>query len=321
MKTIVFAAVGTLIASAALAQTGGQPLGVGATGQGSFGYSLGAAVAKVSTENGGPRAIVQPYGGSSTFAPMVNRGELDFGIVNALETILAKTGTETFDGKPNPELRVVAALVPSYVSILVRKDSGIKTLSDLKGKRVAWGFVSQTIVQYMLYGILANAGLKEDDVTKVVTPNVNRQIDDLIAGRVDANFMNLGAPRVQEADASAGGVRFLSLSDAPDRAAAMMQKVPGTHVGKVQPGPGAFAVAEPTNFMAYTFLLIAGAHVPDDAVYKMVAALHANKPALEASHPTFRAFEPNKMVEKVEGVAYHPGAIKFYREKGQWPAS
>jgi TRAP transporter TAXI family solute receptor len=320
MKTIILAAAGLLIAGAVMAQTD-RPLGVGATSQGSFGYSLGAAVAKISTENGGPRAIVQPYGGSSTFAPMVNRGELDFGVVNALETILAKSGTETFEGKPNPELRVVAALVPSYVSILVRKDSGIKNLPDLKGKRVAWGFVSQTIVQYMIYGVLANAGLKEDDVQKVVTPNVNRQVDDLIAGRVDANFMNLGAPRVQEADAALGGVRFLSLSEAPDRAAAMMQKVPGTHVGKVQPGPGAFAVAEPTNFMAYTFLLIAGAHVPDDAVYKLVSAIHANKPALEASHPTFRAFNPDKMVEKVEGVAYHPGAIKFYREKGQWPAS
>lgn len=319
MKALI-AAAGILLASAAMAQTE-RPLGVGATQQGSFGYSLGSAVAKVASENG-VRAIVQPYGGSSAFAPLVNRGELDLGIVNALETILAKSGTETFEGKPNPELRVVAALVPSYVSILVRKEGGIRSLPDLKGKRVAWGFVSQTIVQYMMYGMLENAGLTEADVQKVVTPNVNRQVDDLIAGRVDANFMNLGAPRVQEADAQiSGGVRFLSLSDAPDRAAAMAKKVPGTHVGKVMPGPGAFAVTEPTNFMAYTFMLIGGAHVPEDAVYKVVALLHANKPALEASHPTFRNFQPGKMVEKIEGVAYHPGAIRFYREKGLWPAN
>lgn len=320
MRSWIAAAAGILIAGAALAQTE-RPIGVGTMQQGTFAYALGAAVAKVASEKGEVRAIIQPYGGTSTFVPLINRGELDLGIVNAMETILAKNGTQTFEGKPNPELRAVAALAPSYVSILVRKESGIKTLADLKGKRVPWGFPAQTIVQYMLNGVVANGGLKEDDFQKVQIPTSNRQFDDLVAGRVDATVSALGTPRIQEVDVQVGGVRFVSLYDAPDRAAAMTKLVPGTYVAKVEPGPGRFAVAEPTNFMGYMFMLVGGAKAPDEAVYKVVAALHANKEALAASHPSLRAFDPNKMVEKLPGVEYHPGAIRFYREKGLWPAS
>jgi hypothetical protein len=321
MKVLVAAAIGAMFAGAAMAQTADRPYGVGTTQQGSLGYAFGSAIAKVATESGDVRSIVQPYGGSSTFVPLVNRGELDFGVVNALETILAKSGSDTFDGKPNPDLRAVAALMPSYVSFVVRKDSGIKSVTDLKGKKLPWGFTSQTIVQYMLNGAMAAAGLKEDDVQKFPVPNINRQMDDFAAGRVDTTFTALGTPRTQEVDAQLGGVRFISLADSPSQAAIMTKMVPGTYIGKIEPGPGRFAVVEPTSFMAYMFLLIAGTKAPDEAVYKVAAALHAHKADLVASHPSFRAFEPERMAQPVEGVAYHPGAIRFYREKGIWPAS
>ena len=321
MKFIVTAIWSLLLAGTAMAQTPEKPIGVGTMQQGTFAYALAAAVAKVVSEAGEMRAIVQPYGGTSTFVPLIDRGELDLGIVNAMETVLAKNGRETFDGKPNAEIRAVAALAPSYVSILVKKDAGIRAPADLKGKRVPWGFPAQTIVQYMALGLMANAGLKEDDIQRVQTPTSNRQFDDLAAGRVDATFTALGTPRIQEVDVQVGGVRFLSLYDAPDRAAAMTNAVPGTHVTKLEPGPGRFAVPEPTNFMGYTFMLLAGTHTSEQAVYKTTAALYANKEALAASHPSLRAFEPSKMVEKLPDVEYHPGAVKFYREKGLWPGS
>ena len=319
MKAVAAGVFWLVFAGIAVAQTADRPVGVGTMQQGTFAYALAAAVAKVVSEAGDIRAIIQPYGGTSTFVPLIDRGELDLGVVNAMETVLAKTGRDTFEGKPNPAIRAVAALAPSYVSILVKKDSGIGAPADLKGKRVPWGFPAQTIVQYMTVGLIANAGLREDDVQKVQTATSNRQFDDLVSGRIDATFTALGTPRVQEVDVQVGGVRYLSLYDAPDRAAAMTTAVPGTHVIKLEPGPGRFGVIEPTNFMGYKFMLLAGARTSDEAVYKTVAALYANKDALAAAHPSLRAFEPSKMVEMLPGIEYHPGAIKFYREKDIWP--
>src|SRR6185503_2406492 len=188
MKAVAAGVFWLVFAGIAVAQTADRPVGVGTMQQGTFAYALAAAVAKVVSEAGDIRAIIQPYGGTSTFVPLIDRGELDLGVVNAMETVLAKTGRDTFEGKPNPAIRAVAALAPSYVSILVKKDSGIGAPADLKGKRVPWGFPAQTIVQYMTVGLIANAGLRKDDVQKVQTATSNRQFDDLVSGRIDATF-------------------------------------------------------------------------------------------------------------------------------------
>ena len=84
--------------------------------------------------------------------------------------------------------------------------------------------------------------------------------------------------------------------------------------------PAAFAVGihGPTTVMAYNIFFSTNDKMPDDVVYNIVKMLHDNKDALVKGQPVFRNFEPNAMTQEI-GVPWHPGAIKFYKEAGQWP--
>jgi hypothetical protein len=71
--------------------------------------------------------------------------------------------------------------------------------------------------------------------------------------------------------------------------------------------------------VSYGVNIFASTKTPDDVVYKLVKAMHANAGEFGKVFPPLRMFDKNAMAPVVEGVDYHPGAIKFYKEIGQWP--
>jgi hypothetical protein len=127
-------AAAVLVSGAAYAQT----LGIGTT-KGGFTNQAGQSLAKMLSQNTDLQVRAQPFGGSSVYVPLLNKGELEFGLVNELEALFAVTGTGIYPDRPNPDLRVVSVSIPFRVATFVRKDSDIKTLADLKGKRVPSG--------------------------------------------------------------------------------------------------------------------------------------------------------------------------------------
>ena len=76
---------------------------------------------------------------------------------------------------------------------------------------------------------------------------------------------------------------------------------------------------EPVYLISYGVNLFASTKTPDDVVYKMVKGLHDNAKEMGQVFPPLRLFKPNAMAQTIPGVEYHPGAIKFYKEIGQWP--
>jgi hypothetical protein len=115
-------------------------------------------------------------------------------------------------------------------------------------------------------------------------------------------------------------MRFLSLPNTPESRRALQQHVPGAYFTMVKPKKRLPAVRGPVTLIGFPYLLVAGAHVKDEVVYQSAKALHGARTELIASHGIFRGFSPGKMVVDSKGVPYHPGAIKFYREKGMWPS-
>lgn len=292
-----------------------QVLGFGSAPQGSIGYNMSSAIAKVLAEDAKIQSRVQPYSGSSAVLPLVNSGELDLAVCNVLEAQEAVGGEGPYNGRKQDKLRVLGTLFPLLSSIFVRKDSPIKSLADLKGKRIPAGFSAQVTLDRIIDAVLANGGVERKDIVPVLVPNVIRGADDFAEGKIDGGFFALGAAKVLEVHKSTGGIRYLPLSDDPAAVARMQKHMSYAYVTTVNPSPAFAGVDQPTKLMAYDYLLMVGSHVKEDTVYQIAKAVSEGKPKLVQSLGAFRGFDPAKM-GKDTSAPIHPAAAKFYKEKG-----
>lgn len=310
-----------LLFVAALAASGAafaQQVSIGTSPQGTAGYSMGAALAKLMAEKTVYQARVQPFTGNSIALAGINQGELDFTVANEVEIVEALKGAGSYQGRRQDNVRLATVLYPFTVAILVKKDSPIQSIADLKGKRMTWGYTAQVTLKTVVGAMLANAGLGEADIQPVLVPNVVRGADDFAGGKADAFFFALGAAKVTETDASVGGLRALPMSDAPEAVARMKKVLPEGYVFEVKPRPGLAGIAAPTKVLAYDYVLVTGKHVKDVVVFALLEAMANNKPLLAASFAGFNAFDPARMSKRVE-AEYHDGAEKFLIKAGQWP--
>jgi TRAP transporter TAXI family solute receptor len=311
-KTLVTGlAGGALLASAAAAQT----YSIGSNPQGSMAYAAAAAIAKVASEDAGLKTRVVPQGGPVVTLPLVNNGELDFSISMSVVAAFGVKGERMFKGRAQNNLRVAATLFPLRLGFFVRKDSGITSLTQLKGKRLGARFTKQKIVAVTSSAQLATVGLTYKDVIGVPVANGVRMVDDFIAGRIDAANWSLSSGATRKAHAAVGGIRVLSLRNTPEALAAMRKIAPGSIIETIQPGPRYPGVVGPTNTLTGAFVLMVSTKVPNDLVYKVVKALYSNKKKLVGVHKVYNDFEGKKMHLDI-GMQFHAGALKFYREKG-----
>jgi TRAP transporter TAXI family solute receptor len=311
-------AIGAMAAALALASpASAQIFSLGTGKQGFFTYSAGAAIAKVAAD-GGLNLRVKPFGGTSAYVPGVNAGEQQFGLANELETHYAVTGTGIYKGKPQPNLRVVAILTPLYSEFFVAKDSNIKTIADLKGKRVPSGFASQRIIGVLTAGTLANGGLSYDDVQKVPVPNVVGGANEFLQGNADVFLFALGSGKVAEVNAKKP-VRVLPIDHSKEAMARLRKFIPVAYATELKPSKGRAGLDEPTWVYAYDYLVLVNDKVPDDVVYKLAKLLHDHKKELAANFGALNGFDPGRMDKDMGAVKFHPGAIKYYKEIGAWP--
>ena len=316
LTLVIGATVSWGLATAAQAQ---QVWVIAANPQGSIFYSASAAIGKLMDEKLKMQVRVQPMAGSSTYIPLLDRGEVDFGLTNVDDTRSAYKGTGDFR-QANSNLRVMAAVFPLTLGVIVPTDSPIKTVADLKGKVLPWGYNAQTTGRVLQQAVLATAGLTINDVKTVPTQSLFSGVDLLAEGKVDAAVIAIGTAQVQRANvtlASRGGLRYLDMKATPEALAAVRKFLPGRFT-TIQPAPYAVGIVAPTTIIMYNVFFSTSTKMADDVVYNVVKAIHAGKDDLLKGHPVFRGFDPNHMTEEI-GVPWHPGAVKFYQETGQWP--
>jgi len=289
----------TLAATAAQAQT----YGIATMPPGTLSHTTASAIAKVLKEKGGLNVLVQPTAGETTLIPLVARGEADLGIANIFETEAAI--------KANPDLRLVGSLHSLRGAFWVRKDSPMKTIADLKGKRVVAGFSAMRTIDPMVKAILAAGGLSEADVKPVLVPNVVRGADDFANGAADMFFFAFGGAKVREVDATVGGIRALTIPK--DGMAAAQKLVPEGYLSPAVPSPFFVGVEQPMEVYTWDNMLLTNAKVKDEVVIKMIETLEGNKEDLIAVQPALRDFAANKLY-KTYNLPFHPGALKYFKD-------
>jgi TRAP transporter TAXI family solute receptor len=277
-------------------------------------FQLATGLAKVISDKGGMQMRTQPMAGAAQYAPLVNRGDIEFGISNVPELHYLISGTVIVE-RPNPDLRMVARIVPWYNGLVVKKDSPIRSLADLKGQPVPAGFTGNPLGKVLITGYLANAGMSFDDTRQVPVPAFPRMFDAFKQQQTVTSIGTIGMAQLREWDAALGGVRFLPFDPAPKAVAAITRHVPHSRVEVVQPAQGRLGVDQPTAMLVYDYALWANAKVSNEIVAKVVRALFANESDLKAAGPLFAEFD-SKRIGDDTGVAYHPGAIEALKALG-----
>ena len=298
-----------------------QVVGVATNPQGSLYYSVGTAVAEVMQQKAQITARVQPMSGSGAYAPLINSGQVEFGLMNAIDVANAFSGVDNFAGRKNPDLRLVGVMFSLPIDIAVPNDSPIKTIQDLKGIRMPSQFTAQSTIRAVQDAVLATGGLSTADMKPFPVADYVKGMMALGDGKVDAALFGLGTAASQEVNvalSSHGGLRYISLSNTPESVAALRKVFAGGYLTLVQPSPALVGILGPTTVMAYSAYLVTNSHVPADVVYKVTKALFENKPVLAAASATMKRFDPAAMAEANE-VPYHPGDEKFFKEVKTWP--
>ncbi|MPZ56231.1 MAG: TAXI family TRAP transporter solute-binding subunit [Rhizobiales bacterium] len=299
---------------------GAQTISIVTTPTGSFTNSAGAAIAKVIVENTKYRAIVQAQAQAAVMP--VHSGIAEFGMSNTFDPTFFVTGTGIYEGQgKHPNLRQVAIATTYRVALHVRADSAIKTIPDVKDKRVSSGFVSQKTIGRTISALLANGALTYDDVQQVLAPNVSSSANDFIANKVDVLFFAMGSAPVKQAAASVGGLRVLPLDDSAEAMGRMRKILPGVHALTVDKASNLDGVTGPTKVLALDMAFFTHKDVPDDIVYAVTKAMHGNKASLVATFRAMSLFDPNQMAKPVQDLPFHPGALRFYKEIGLAPKS
>lgn len=278
---------------------------------------VGNAIANVvDTNKGDLNWVVSPQGtkGTQENIRKLEAGEIEFGMANAAISYFANEGQGDWE-KPH-SVRAVVTLAPNVGVFVSTKSSGIKTIADLKGKRVVLGPAGAGF-DYFLEPLLEAHGVSYDDLT-VLNGNYFAAGDMIADGKADAAFMGgaIPIPAVTQL-CSSQDVVFVKLDeDAPEK----LKKYPFYFTVPVKAEAYSDLDEELTGINVGNMHLITHAEVDEDIVYNLTKIMYENREQVAQKHPAGKALNPKNAVRDT-GIPFHPGAIKFYQEAGIWPES
>ena len=261
----------------------------------------------------------QTMGGTQQYIPVVNAGELGFGISNIAQYYMAITGTGLSKGNKYDNLRLITTMMKFTVSFVVPIKSGVTKVAQLSGKRMATGFKGAPLFVNIHNGGIATAGLTVNDMKSVPMVGLVQHWRAFMAGKIDFAIVAAGSGFAKQMQAKIdGGIRHIGFPKGAASLEKMRKHFPKTEWSVVNPRKGLTGVLEPTNFVSYDYLLWTHKGMSDEVVYKTAKVMHTQEKQLKEGGPLWRSFQANERLAKNQGndVPYHPAAIKYYKEVG-----
>jgi TRAP transporter TAXI family solute receptor len=274
-------------------------------------YPLGVALSKIYGDKiAGTRPSVQATKASVENLVLLQqgRGEIAFTLGDSLDA--AWKGDEEAGFKtPLKKLRGITAIYPNYVQIVASKESGIKTLADLKGKRLSVG-APKSGTELNARAILGAAGLSYKDLGKIEYLPFAESVELMKNRQLDATLQS-------------AGLGVASLRDLATSVEIVVVEVPAAVVDKA--GPPFVKVSIPANTYtgqtaavpaaAVVNYLVTHEGVKEELVYQMTKAVFDSLPDLAAAHAAARSIKLESALEGMP-VPLHPGAARYFKEKG-----
>lgn len=278
-------------------------------------YPAGGAICRLlnrGRREHGIRCSVESTGGSVANLNAIRSGDLNFGIVQSDWQYHAYNGSGFFaDQKPFKELRSVFSLYTETFAIAVKAKSEIKTLDDLKGKRVNFGVIGSGM--YATMEVLMDAkGWKKQDFSEITSFQPSEQPKKLCDEEIDAMVYMSGNPNgvLQEASQTCK-VRILNVDkEVIDK----LIKNNSFYVKAIIPGgmyPGNSSDVQTFGVKA---VVVTSDKMSADVVYNMTKSVFENLDNFKTLHPVFSSLKKEDMVKDGNSVPIHPGSLKYFKE-------
>ncbi len=316
-KTATAAALAAAALMTAVPAAAQGRITIGTNPTGTIYAVVGGGLAKLFSEKLGQPATAQPYAGSSVYLPLISNGEVTTGLSSSLDSGRAYSGAMT--GERIADLRTLARLWPLRYGYMVRADSGIETIEDLRGKRVVVEIKANDSLSEANRAMLASGGLTEKDVKPVTIGGLPQGVQGVQDGSIDATAIAVGIPLTREAHAAVpGGISYVSLTGPKANDAFLAEQFPGLYLMPLKPSPNAPGAKEGTNVVGFDVMLVADAQMSDEQAAAIVKTLHENWQALQTDYPVLKSGDKAKLAAASNTAPYHPGAKAYFQSVGLW---
>jgi TRAP transporter TAXI family solute receptor len=310
MKMRWIAAVAAAAMLAAAAAEARQPIVVLTGGASGVYYPLGVTIAKIYADIPDSQVEVQTTDGSveNLMRLQQGSGQIAFVLGDALQDAWKGDEAAGFTGKLD-KLRVIGALYPSFIQIVATKASGIRALSDLRGRSLSVG-AAKSGTELNARAILKAAGLKDTDLGRIENKDFAESTQLMVKKQLDATLQS-------------AGLGVTSLKELSDHNDIVLVPVPKSVVAKMSapfkagviPANTYFGQPRPVPTAMVMNYLVTSAAVSDDLAYQMTKLVFDSLPELAIAHMVGAEIRRNTAA-RGSPVPLHPGAIRYYKEKG-----
>lgn len=280
-------------------------------------YAAGGAICRLVNKDRkvhNIRCSVESTGGSVFNINTIKAGELDMGVSQSDVQYNSVKGLANFKSAgPYAELRAVMSLHPEPFTVLARKEAGIKSFADLKGKKFNVGNPGSG-TRASIEEMLVAMGWKMGDFALASELKADEHGAALCDGKIDGFFYGVGHPSANIQDPTTTcGAKLVSLTGpAIDK---LVKEKPyyayATIPGGLYPNN-----PEPTKTYGVLATLVSSSKVPSETVYAVVKAVFENFDEFKKLHPALAHLKPESMITDGLSAPLHEGAAKYYKEKG-----
>lgn len=273
-------------------------------------YPLGGDIANLfNTVIPNVKASAQATGGSADNLRLIDAGEAELGTVQNDVSWFAYSGTDSFADEQIQSFSVISSLYAEYVQIVTRADSDINCIADFKGKAISIGAAGSGVYTNAMH-VLEAAGLTLDDIDEQYL-SFAESADGLKNKQIDAAFICAGIPNAAITElGSTTGVKLISLSD--EEVANLIAAHPT--YGNLKLPAATYGLAEDTNCVVITALLVCSNELDEELVYNMTKALYEQEGIL--THAKAAEITLDTAFVGVGELPLHPGAVRYYAEVG-----
>jgi TRAP transporter TAXI family solute receptor len=329
MKRIVGIFLVLLLGFASLAGAEEKPKILITTGGiGGVYYYYGTAVAEILTKYAGVDATAIQTAASVDNLLLIQRrsdpkkNTYYLGIVLPDSAFLAYTGgIDKFKDKPAKEIRVMWAVYPNFLHIVAAPGSGIKSIADLKGKRVSTAAPGSG-TELEAFMVMEAAGVKTSDLSKQERLGAGESGESMSHGTLDAYFWSGGLPTSSVTELATSMSRqgkkleFVDLDPKGDVVKSLLKKYPGVMETGVIPKE-VYGTAKDTRTLAFWNLFVGPMSLPEKYSYAITKALFEHQADLQKAVKAAKDNTPANAVKFVHGtIPYDPGSLRYFKEKG-----